>query len=358
MMRRFLLTLAILLLSLGYALEIFVLDVGQGDSVLLRAATGQTVLYDAGTAGANVLQQLQALGVSSIDLVIGSHNHADHIGGMADIVTHYQPRLYMDNGVPATTQTYERMLQAVLAANTELIEPTGQRIGLGDASLQIIPPPQISSWNQNDNSIGVIVSYGDFHFSLTGDAEPRQYGWWLENFPEMFSQVTVHRAAHHGSRNGDTPEIMAILRPEAVIISAGQDNRYGHPHPEMLELYASLGAAVYQTTEHGSITINASRDGSFTISTSRDAPALPAQQAPLQPQQQQQQAQQQVQTACVDINTASLEELQRITHIGSARAAGIINLRPFNSVDGLTRVSGIAAGRLADIKSQGLACVR
>jgi beta-lactamase superfamily II metal-dependent hydrolase len=87
-----------------------------------------------------------ANGVSAVSLAIASHNHADHIGGLAEVVGLFRPQFYMDNGVPATTRTYERLLGAVNAAGSQLLEPTLRRIQLGEVWLQVVPPPGIAAW--------------------------------------------------------------------------------------------------------------------------------------------------------------------------------------------------------------------
>lgn len=349
-MKRLLLFFAALLLSLAWAIELVFLDVGQADAVLIRSPSGQVVLYDAGEREANVLGLLQALGVDRLDLVIASHAHSDHIGGMADVIRHYRPRFYMDNGLPHPTFTYERTLEAALEVGAQLLEPTARRITLGEVALRIVPPPGIEAWGQNDNSVGILIEYGDFRSFLPGDAEPRQW-WWLERHPELIVPVQVHRASYHGSRNGDIAEALALLAPEIVVISVGADNRYGHPHAEAIALYTAVGAEIYRTDRHGHVTVNAERDGTYRISTQREvslvqlghptpAPALAGE--------------------CIDINRADIEALRRIIHIDIERAQQIVTLRlqrPFTSVDQLTRLPGIGEARLRDIKAQGLACV-
>lgn len=106
--------------------------------------------------------------------MIASHNHADHTGGIAEVVRLFKPRFYMDNGVPATTLTQAKVLEAVSNAGSQLLEPTDRRIALGDVSLHVIPPPGIPDSDHNDNSIGIAVEYGRFRLSLAGDAEPRE----------------------------------------------------------------------------------------------------------------------------------------------------------------------------------------
>src|SRR5712691_11333623 len=135
-------------------LEIRFLDVGQGDAALIRSGT-KTLLIDAGGSGA-VVSYLRAFDIDTIDLVIASHNHADHIGGMSGVLHSTVVRFYMDNGVPQTTATYQRTIQAVQASGAQYLRPTARTITLGDAHIRILPPPTPSGEDQNNASVGVL----------------------------------------------------------------------------------------------------------------------------------------------------------------------------------------------------------
>ena len=254
-------------------LELHFIDVGQGDSVLIRSPSGQNVLYDGGRGDDDALAYLQSVGVESLDLVIASHPDADHIGGLEAVVHYYQPRFFLDNGIPYTTQTYFGLLEAVKDAGSQLIPATDRRIGLGDASLQVIPPPGDESLGNNDNSVGVIVSYGDFGAAMTGDAEQPEFAWWLANVPDLLRPVEVYKSSHHGSPNGDSPDSVETFSPETVVVSVGLDNSYGHPSPEALALYESIGANVYRTDLQGTIIVTASADGTYRVNADPSDPA-------------------------------------------------------------------------------------
>jgi competence protein ComEC len=326
------------------------LDVGQGDAVLIRAADGRAVLYDSGER--SIVEQLRALDVRSLELVIVSHNHADHMGSVGEILTAFKPRFLMENGVPNTTRAFERMMQAARDAGTQILAPTSRTITLGDARLHVIPPPGRASFGtgHNDNSIGIIVEIGSFRASLLGDAEHHLQDWWLQNHRASFRKVDVHKASHHGSRNGDTQAMMQVLSPTHVVISLGAGNTYGHPHAQALSLYQK--ATVHRTDQHGSVVVTVQPNGSYTVGRTRGD----GQQATSTSS-----TAQSTTRTCIDLNRASPAELQRITHIDAERAGQIIRLRAarrFNSVADITRVNGIGAARQRDIVQQGLACVR
>jgi beta-lactamase superfamily II metal-dependent hydrolase len=234
--------------------------------VLIQSPLGPNVVYDGGEKPSRMRDYLVSVGVSRLGLVIASHNHADHIGGLIEAVRQFPPTFFMDNGVPATTETYARLLQAVRGAGSGLLAPTSRRISLADGTLQVIAPPGIADWDQNDNSIGIIVEYGNFRLSLMGDAEPREWAWWMTHQPTLFAPpVQVHKASHHGSINGDTEAGIAKLAPNAVVVSAGLGNSYGHPDPQALSLYGAQGATVYRTDLQGTVVIEAQLSGAYTV---------------------------------------------------------------------------------------------
>lgn len=246
-------------------LTIDVFDVGQGDAVLVRSPEGHAVLYDGGPDAEQVARALDALGIERLDLVIASHNHADHIGGLARVVERFRPRYFMDNGIPHTTRSYERLLLAVEASGAELLEPTARTIELGSVALRVIPPPGRASWGQNDNSVAVAVELGRFRALLAGDAEGRAWAWWLEQHPTSLRPVDLLKASHHGSRHGDVAGALDRLRPRVVVIGVGAGNPYGHPHDGALELYRRAGARILRTDRDGSVRIEAWATGEMRV---------------------------------------------------------------------------------------------
>jgi beta-lactamase superfamily II metal-dependent hydrolase len=345
-------------------LRVHFVDVGQGDGVLIQTPTG-SIVYDAGENPERMRDYLTSIGASNVGAVIASHNHADHIGGLPAVLTTFRPFFYMDSGIPATTQTYARVIEAAAAAGSQLLDPTSRRVTMGDVAFTIVAPPGIPDWDQNDNSIGLVIEFGAFRASLAGDAEPREWAWWRTHNPEWLQPVHVHKASHHGSAHGDTVEGITALSPEVVVVGAGVGNAYGHPDPAALALYANAGAQVYRTDFHGTVVVEAQMTGAYSVRVERGEGAQPPPGQPLP-----------VPTptptptptpsppptlSCIDINRAGLVELQEIIHIGPVRAQEIIDLRrsqPFRSVEDLIRVDGIGPARLADIKAQGRACVR
>ncbi len=273
--RQHLIILCLFTFAQGQTLEIHIIDVGQGDAVFIQGTSGQTVMYDGGWRGRGASEYLKNLGIEELSLVIASHPDADHIGGLMEIVNNYRPRFFMDNQIPHATQTYVRLLEAVENSGSTYLEPEERRIGLGEANMYIIPPPQNYDFDSNNNSIGFVIEYNGFRMSFTGDAEEEEFNWWLLNgYGEYFEDIDVHRASHHGSRNGDVNTVMNLLYPEVVVISAGKDNRYNHPHLEALNRYEEVGARIYRTDKNGNILIKVKPTGEYRV-IANYKPALP-----------------------------------------------------------------------------------
>lgn len=255
-------SLALVLLALvagapAWAGEVLVdfLDVGQGDAVLIRGG-GKAVLIDAGIKRARVADQLAALDVARLDLVITTHPHADHMGGMEDVVRRYPIGLYVDNGLPHTTQTYESLMTAI----EELDIPyragrTGLQLNLGtEATLRVLLPGDTAlsgtRSDLNSNSVVTLLSHGEVDVLLTGDAEePTEALLARQDLPS----IEVLKVAHHGSAHSSTAGFLATVRPTYAVISCGTDNRYGHPDPEAMDRLHGSGAMVFRTDLSGHI---------------------------------------------------------------------------------------------------------
>lgn len=260
--------------ALEGVLELHFVDVGQGDAVVIVAPDRRAVVYDGGPGADALARYVHRLDLIEVVLVVASHPHADHIAGLPAVLDAYRPRFVLDNGLEHTTLTYERYLEAVLRSGAQLLEPTARTIGLGDVRLHVLPSPMAPSWGHNDNSVGLVIEYGAFRASLTGDAERRQFAWWLDAVPELLAPVHVHKASHHGSDAGDTSAALERLLPEVVVVSAGRGNAYGHPQEPALARYLHAGASVYRTDWHGSVVVRARADGGYAIESTVALPPL------------------------------------------------------------------------------------
>jgi len=232
------------------------LDVGQGDSALIRSPEGKLALVDAGPSN-RVVGLLKDRGVTRLDLVVVSHHHSDHYGGMLAVIRAFHPRVFMDAPSPHASKAYEAILREVRDSGMTAIQPesTPRKVELGSVLLTVLPQPPIDPRNENNNSIGLRVSFGDFSALLTGDSEIAERAWWTRNAPDLCAEVSVLKLAHHGSRNGTSAAWLRLTQPALAVASLGRDNEFGHPHPETLRALRAAKVPLDRTDHQGSITI-------------------------------------------------------------------------------------------------------
>jgi competence protein ComEC len=241
------------------AVEITFLDVGQGDAVLVRAPEGRTALIDAGLEAP--LAALRASGVDRIDLLVATHPHADHIGGMRAVLSALPVRFYMDNGQAHTTATYRNLLATLERTDVTYLTAEPRTVTLGSVALEVLPLPPLDV-THNNRSIGIVLRFGAFLAFFSGDSELEELEWFLAR--GVVPDVTLLKAAHHGSADAVTDAFLARARPEVVVISVGQ-NDYGHPHRRALAAYGAYADAIYRTDVDGSVTVRAYEDGRFEV---------------------------------------------------------------------------------------------
>ncbi len=244
------------------SVQITFLDVGQGDAIVIRSPEGQIAMIDAGRGGP--LRYLQQMGVDEIDLLVATHPHADHIGGIDDVLTARPVRFYMDNGQPHTTATYERLMATLLRLeDVTYLEAVPRNIDLGSVSLEVLPLLPPDGVDHNNRSVALVLRFGKFTAFLSGDSEERE----LTDFVRkgVVPDVTLLKAPHHGSANGFTRAFLEAARPEVVVISVGADNPYLHPRPEALAAYGSVAEHILRTDRDGHVTILGYADGHYEV---------------------------------------------------------------------------------------------
>ena len=247
------------------SVDVTFIDVGQGDAILIRAPGGRIALVDAGESYPG--EQLRARGVEQIDLLVASHPHDDHIGGLYEIVERFPVRAYLDNGTAHDTETYRRLMDAVERRPSILYLSADPRtIDLGEVSVEVLaghPSPR----HVNDGSVALVLRYGEFSALLTGDAETGALDYLVAT--GAVPDVTVLKASHHGSDNGFTEGLLRAARPEVVVISVGARNAFGHPGELALAAYYAAASDVYRTDMDGSVTVRGFRNGRYRIVTER-----------------------------------------------------------------------------------------
>jgi len=243
-------------------LTVWVLDVGQGDSILLRSPNGKTMLVDAGEASAYpaVDAALERHAIAALDVVVATHPHNDHIGGMAKLIAEYPiAAFYLPNAVH-TTRTFENMIDALEQAGV----PVWPALGGPDAFLPwdedvevriLSPLPEGDYDDLNDYSVVLRVKYGDTAILLTGDAEARAEEQMLAALDASLLRAAVLKLGHHGSSTSTSRAFLRAVNSQSAIASLGAGNSYGHPHQETLDALAAYGVTLYRTDLMGEITV-------------------------------------------------------------------------------------------------------
>lgn len=246
----------------GGKLTVSFLNIGQGDSIFIDAPSGRQVLIDGGK-NRSVLRELSKVMPwydRTIDVVIGTHPDADHIGGLPDVLSRYQVALVVESSVKDEGGADSAALEKAVAAEAEkgarrLTAERGQIIDLGEGTyLEILFPDRpVPALETNTGSIVARLVYGNTSFMLTGDS-PQAIENYLVKLDAGALKSNVLKAGHHGSRTSSAMLFVGFVGQEYAIFSRGCDNSYGHPHDEVKDTFARLGVPTLDTCTGGSIT--------------------------------------------------------------------------------------------------------
>ncbi len=240
----------------GY-LTVKFLDVGQGDAIQVTTPDGYELLVDGGP-GSAVLRQLsesRSFFDKKIDVVVATHPDTDHVGGLVGVLERYQVDWLFETGVVSDTPAAFAYREAAdFEEARKVVAQAGQTIQLGaSTTIKILSPHgDVTNWQTNNASIVLQIVYGDVEFMLTGDAPStieeylvREYGDALES--------EVLKLGHHGSDTSSSADFLEAVGPQYGVVSAGRNNRYGHPREEVLMRAGFAGAQVVSTVEEGTI---------------------------------------------------------------------------------------------------------
>ena len=239
-------------------LKVIFADVGQGDMTIITTPSGRTIVVDGGPDPERAIQVLDAqmpFWKRTLSLVVLSHPHSDHVSGLSEILRRYDVERILESRSKYESADYMAWSRLVGSEGAQLLEARpGTRLSFpGGVEVHVLGPPD-ATVNANDASVVVRVVYGNASFLLTGDVFREGERWLLGSGQILDSDVL--KVAHHGSDTSSSAPFLSAVSPRAAVISAGQDNRFGHPAPEVVERLEGLMSAsrIFKTFESGTIT--------------------------------------------------------------------------------------------------------
>lgn len=259
-------------------LSLIFLDVGEGDSTLIKAPCGATALVDAGNliTGAKVTKYLKSAGVKKIDHLIFTHPHMDHTGGSFSVAQNFEIGKVYDNGDILTSMGYSSdyirwYLDLIRARENYSVLKAGASIDMCGVTLNVLWPPvsgpPINGFkgNVNDNSLVIKLEYGGFSALLTGDLSTKGELALLKLGVDV--KADVLKAGHHGAIDASGERFILAVEPKISVISVNKENIRGYPSGKVIERLKRIGSKVYRTDFHGDITIEVQADGSHEVLT-------------------------------------------------------------------------------------------
>jgi competence protein ComEC len=244
-------------------LHISFFDVGQGDATFIQTPSGRQILIDGGAYPTLLHDHLGReipFWDRDIDLVIATHSDTDHIAGLPGVFDRYQVTQLITNGQESEEASFKALDAAAAEQNTSIHKTiAGEVISIGDGvRLEILSPSAqqllaSGSQHDNDSSVCLRLVYKDFSLLLTGDVSQKVEGELVQSGRPL--SALLYKAGHHGSKSSNSRNFLEAVRPEYVVISSGEENRYGHPHEEVLRRVSDVGAAVLRTDELGTIEV-------------------------------------------------------------------------------------------------------
>lgn len=237
------------------------LDVGQGDAILIQSPKGKRVLIDSGSSRQVLRSLSQELPFfeKEIEVLIGTHPDTDHIGGFPEVVRRYKTGVFIDPGVSSENSSFMELKKRISENKIpHIVARQGMIIDFKDGSyLRVLfPDRDVSGIDSNDASIIAQYIFGENCFLLTGDSPKKIEEYLVETFSQDL-ECEVLKVGHHGSQTSTSELFISKVMPKFSVISAGKDNRYGHPHLEVTETLKKFGSQILNTAESGTIRMRA-----------------------------------------------------------------------------------------------------
>jgi len=248
------------------------IDVGQGDSILLDLGDIE-VLIDGGEKSPGVVSYIDNYIDGTLEVMLATHPHADHIGGLIAVLGTFTVDEIWLNGDTRDSQTYSQFMSAVNSEGAIVHEARrGDTIQTGNLTFNVLHPVNLSG-DTNNNSIVLSLSYGQVDFLFTGDAEEEAEAAMFLAADIPVPDVEILKVGHHGSRTSSSIQFLQLAKPEYAIYMAGQGNNNGYPHQETIINLCKVGAEIYGTDIHGTITIKTDGE-TYNVLPSNNVPPM------------------------------------------------------------------------------------
>lgn len=248
----------------GGTLELHFIDVGQGDAALL-VCNGHAMLIDGGSSQSSswVYTYLMKHNIKTLDYIVATHPHDDHVGGLAGALNAAEARRAFSSAAEAEGRAFQSFLKYLAQQEVPLEVPQpGDIFDLSSAQVTVLGPLRASG-NLNDTSLVLRVAFGDFHALFTGDAEAAEEADILASGAQLQSDVL--KVGHHGGSDASTEAWLRAVHPKTAVISCGKNNDYGHPTQQTLDRLQVIGAEILRTDQQGDIVIVVQHDGSYAL---------------------------------------------------------------------------------------------
>ncbi len=239
-------------------LHVAFLDIGQGDAILVTTPNGRQILIDGGPSPAKLGQRLGneiPFWDRSIDVIINTHPDADHITGLVEALDRYRIDTILVSDADSGSSLFDEWNRRLETNNYQTtLAWQGMRLQLDEAVEAIVLNPGPASEgleSPNDHSVTLKITMGKVSFLLSGDAEVAVEQALVAGEQDL--RATIFKSPHHGSKTSSSPAFLEAINPQIVVISVGEDNRFGHPAPEILQRYADYGITVFRTDELGTV---------------------------------------------------------------------------------------------------------
>ena len=254
-------------------LRVHFIDVGQGDSILIDH--GETeVLIDGGNRAPGVVTYLNDHVDGALEVMVATHPHTDHIGGLIGVLSAFEVREIWLNGDKSSSKTYQEFMSLVNAEGAAIHEARlGDSIKVGSLTLLVRHPVDLLPESPNKNSIVLLLSYDNINILFTGDAQVKAEEAMLAKRRYPVPDVDILKVGCHGSRSSSSARFLDRIRPEVAIYMAGKDNKYGYPHEETINALSQIGAGIYGTDVHGTIIVTTHGD-TYTLQLEKEAAPL------------------------------------------------------------------------------------